>query len=72
MDLDILLYADLVVTEESLTIPHPRLAQRCFALQPLADIAPSLLHPTLGRSIAQLLAEVDNTQSVVRISKGEK
>ena len=67
MDLDILLYADLVLAEESLTIPHPRLAQRRFALQPLADIAPSLVHPSLGSSIAELLAALNSTQSVVRI-----
>jgi 2-amino-4-hydroxy-6-hydroxymethyldihydropteridine diphosphokinase len=67
MDLDILLYGDLVLTGEILTIPHPRLAERRFVLQPLADIAPALVHPTLGNSIAELLASLAATERVVRI-----
>ena len=67
MDLDLLLYGDLVLSQERLTIPHPRLAERRFVLQPLADIAPSLVHPTLGKSIAQLLASLGTTEMVVKI-----
>ena len=67
MDLDILLYGDLVLADERLTIPHPRLAERRFALQPLADIAASVVHPVLGRSIAELLASLATTERVVRI-----
>jgi len=67
MDLDILLYGELVYSSERLTIPHPHLAERRFALQPLADIAPSLVHPGLGRSVAQLLASLTTTDKVVKI-----
>lgn len=67
MDLDILLYGDLVLTGEKLTVPHPRLAERRFVLQPLADIAPALVHPSLGSSIAELLASLATTERVVRI-----
>jgi len=67
MDLDILLYGDLVFTCERLTIPHPRLAERRFVLQPLADLAPDLVHPSLGRSIAELLAALTTTEKVVRV-----
>jgi 2-amino-4-hydroxy-6-hydroxymethyldihydropteridine diphosphokinase len=67
MDLDILLYGEQVLIGERLTIPHPRLAERRFALKPLADIAPSLVHPSLGRSIAELLAALTTTERVVRI-----
>lgn len=67
IDLDILLYGELVLSGERLTIPHPRLAERRFVLRPLADIAPSLVHPSLGRSIAELLASLTTTEKVVRI-----
>lgn len=67
MDLDILLYGELILDGERLTIPHPRLAERRFALQPLADLDPSLIHPSLGRSIAELLASLSSAEKVVRI-----
>lgn len=67
MDFDILLYGDLVSSDERLTIPHPRLAERRFVLVPLAELAPSLVHPVLGRSIAELLAAHTGTEKVVRI-----
>ena len=67
MDLDILLYGNRILVDDELVIPHPRLAERRFALQPLADIAPTLVHPSLGNSIAQLLAALTTTERVVRI-----
>jgi len=67
MDLDILLYGDLVLENDALIIPHPRLHERRFVLQPLADLAPSLVHPFLGRSIAELLASLATTEKVVMV-----
>ncbi len=61
IDIDILLYDDLVLTSPDLTIPHPRLHERAFVLVPLAALAPRLIHPVLGRSIADLLAAVDRS-----------
>jgi 2-amino-4-hydroxy-6-hydroxymethyldihydropteridine diphosphokinase len=58
IDLDLLLYGDLVHTDERLTVPHPRLHERLFVLYPLAQIAPGLVHPVLKRSTADLLAEL--------------
>ncbi len=51
LDLDLLLYGDLVVAEQGLTVPHPRLHERSFVLDPLAIIAPRVIHPILGVSI---------------------
>jgi 2-amino-4-hydroxy-6-hydroxymethyldihydropteridine diphosphokinase len=59
VDLDLLLYGDLRVDEPRLTIPHPRMAERRFVLEPLAAIAPGVRHPVLGQSAAELLARLD-------------
>jgi 2-amino-4-hydroxy-6-hydroxymethyldihydropteridine diphosphokinase len=58
LDLDILLYGDLILTETGLEVPHPRLAQRVFVLVPLAEIAPGLRVPSSGLTPAQLLANL--------------
>ncbi len=57
MDIDILFYDREVLAADNLQIPHPRLAGRAFVLAPLCDLAPGLVHPSLGISAAQMLAE---------------
>jgi GTP cyclohydrolase IV len=67
IDVDILLYDDLVLDTPELAIPHPRMAERAFVLAPLAEIAPGAVHPVLGLPVAALLAQVD--QSGVRLAR---
>ncbi len=54
LDLDLLLYDELVLTTPDLVVPHPRLHERAFVLEPLRELAPELRHPSLGRSIDEL------------------
>jgi 2-amino-4-hydroxy-6-hydroxymethyldihydropteridine diphosphokinase len=60
LDVDIILYDDLILDGPELTIPHPRFASRRFNLAPLAEIAPDRVHPVLRRSIRDLLEECED------------
>ena len=61
IDLDIIFYGQRVVDEEDLQIPHPRLEGRAFVLVPLNDLAPDFVHPTLDKTINEMVAETDTS-----------
>jgi 2-amino-4-hydroxy-6-hydroxymethyldihydropteridine diphosphokinase len=65
LDLDILLFDDVVLHNDQLEIPHPRLHERRFVLQPLCDLAPELVHPVLGQTIQYLLTQLEDSKKVV-------
>jgi len=64
LDLDLLLYGELAIAEPGLVVPHPRLHERAFVLEPLADLAPGLVHPVLRESVARLAARVRDPAAV--------
>ena len=62
LDLDLLLYDDVVLNDARLTLPHPRLHLRRFVLEPLVEIAPDARHPTLGETLHALVQRPDNVE----------
>lgn len=70
VDLDILLFGDRRMETEFLTLPHPRLHLRRFVLEPLVELAPTLVHPVLGQEIGDLLREVKDKSKIERWDPG--
>jgi 2-amino-4-hydroxy-6-hydroxymethyldihydropteridine diphosphokinase len=60
LDLDLILYGDAVIQEEGLVVPHPRFRERRFVLAPLAEVVPAMKDPVTGKTVAELLAQLDN------------
>ena len=67
IDIDILFYNRLILEEPGLCIPHPRIADRRFVLEPLNEISPGYLHPVFGKTIRQLLQECKDVLAVKKI-----
>jgi len=67
IDLDILLYGNETIDTPELEVPHPRMLERRFVLAPLAEIAPSLRHPTWKSGVAKLLADLSDHSEVRKI-----
>ena len=66
IDLDLLLYGDTESQTQFLTLPHPRMHVRRFVLEPLVEIAPRLVHPTLKRTARELLESLEDQSAVKR------
>ena len=67
LDLDVLLLGDTVLSTDELTIPHPRLYERRFVLEPMVEIAPDAIHPGLRKTMRDLLQECPDESKVVRL-----
>ena len=69
IDIDILLYENIILNEDDLKIPHPYLHERKFAMIPLAEIDAEIIHPIYQKSISNLLSEnTDNSLNIKRLS----
>ena len=68
LDLDLLLYDDLVLDTPQLVVPHPRMAYRRFVLVPAAEVAAEMIHPTIGWTMGQLLANLNTPKRYIAIA----
>ena len=64
IDIDILLYEDLIVSSEALEIPHPRMHQRRFCMEPLTEIVPDWKIPTFGKTVRAILKDCEDNSSI--------
>jgi len=68
IDLDLLLYGEVLSDTEFLRLPHPRLHERRFVLEPLVEVAPRLVHPVLKKTVAELLESLEDKSNVKKLT----
>ena len=68
IDIDILLYDNVVARSPALTIPHQRLAERRFVLVPLRELAPTVRHPVTQRTVLEMLGDTRDSSRVVKLN----
>lgn len=71
VDLDLLMFGEVICETDFLSLPHPRMHERRFVLKPLAEIAPHAVHPVLQKDIAEILSELEDTAKVKRWKPNE-
>ena len=71
IDIDILLFGNVIINSAALSLPHPELANRRFVLEPLNEIAPEYIHPILKKKISELLAECPDQLAVTKLQEHE-
>lgn len=71
IDLDLLLVGERVIQEHGLQVPHPRMHLRRFVLEPVAQICPWVRHPVLGKTVKELLLELEDTKTVEMVGAWE-
>ena len=71
IDIDILLFGDIIIESEHISIPHPRMHERAFVLKPLSEIAPGMIHPIRKQTISALLEQCDDHSEIIKYCKAE-
>jgi len=66
IDLDLLLFGDQIISDDTLIVPHPLMHERRFVIQPLAEIAPNVVHPTLEIPISMIMDNLAHARSVMK------
>ncbi|HET6371020.1 MAG TPA: 2-amino-4-hydroxy-6-hydroxymethyldihydropteridine diphosphokinase [Nitrospiria bacterium] len=69
IDIDLLIFGDQVIQTPDLVVPHPMIPLRAFVLVPLSEIAPQLVHPVLGKTILELLAQIKQSQEIKKVAE---
>ena len=66
IDLDLLLFGDQIISDDALIVPHPLMHERRFVIEPLAEIAPNVVHPTLELPVSMIFDNLSHARSVMK------